>query len=950
MKKLLLFASLVSFLTVNGEITSTILQGKRAEVKAKNAELVRIKNFTNVPNYVKFKKGKELPLVNLESWLKNFYENEANYGLKVTDEELGSLGMTHYRYQQTYNGIPVELSMFLAHTSNGLVNSVNGDLFSNINVNISPNMNEQSALNNALTHIGASVYKWEVKAEEDHLKWEQNNPLATYYPKGQLVIVNKGGTLEGEMVLAYKFNIYAKEPLSRKEVFVDATNGQIVWEKDLIHEADVTGTATTFYSGTQTITSDNTGGNNHRLRETGRGNGVRTFTNNNTTNYSNTDITHTSNNWNITEAGLDAHWGAEMTHDYFLNVHGRNSIDGNGFQLNSYVHHDNNYSNAFWDGSRMTYGDGNGNNTPFTAIDIAGHEVTHGLTTNTAGLIYQNESGALNESFSDIFGISIDMINRPGHPNADWVLGDDLGFTIRNMANPHAAGDPHTYMGVNYYTGTNDNGGVHTNSGVQNFWYVLLVDGGSGTNDNNDSYNITSIGMTKASQVAFRNLTVYLTQNSDHDDARFFGIQSAIDLFGPCSFEHEQVTNAWYAVGVGQPYVASVVSDFDAPGLTACSVPFTVNFNNNSVNGINYTWDFGDGSPLDTNVNPTHNYTANGTYSVELIADGGACGIDTTVKTAYITVSTPPSPVTTDDNICENDPASLFASGTGVLNWYNNATGGTSFFTGPNYVTPPLTTTTTYYVENVIAGASGTMGKLDNNGGGNNFNNYQYLIFDVFQPMELVSVEVYPGASGNRTIELRDSQGTPLQSLTVNIPNVAGPHTVNLNFMISPGTDYQLGVSNTSNIDLYRNNAGTNYPYTLSGLASITRSSAGTNPVGYYYFFYNWNVKEADCISPRQPVTANVNVCTGIDDLTDNSGINAYYNAGGNIQMDMNKLALGNYTLTIVNSLGQTVVARNVNVSSDIQSELIDMTNKAKGMYVVNLSSETNNYTTKLIK
>lgn len=948
MKKLLLFASLVSFLSVNAEVTSTVLQGKRAQEKAQNAELVRVKSFTNVPNYVKFKKGKELPSANLEVWLKNYYENDANYGLQLIDEELGSLGMMHYRYIQTINGVPVESSMFLTHTNNGLIHSLNGYLFSNVSVSTKPSLGSTAALNVALSHVGATLYKWQDSQEEEFLKFRTEDPNATYYPTAELVLINNGGKIDAELVLAYKFNIYAEEPHGRSEVFVDAHTGAIVWEQNLIHEADVTGTATTLYSGNQTITCDHTGGNNHRLQETGRGNGIRTFTNNNTTNYSNTDITNNSNNWTVPSAGLDAHWGSEMTYDYYLNEHGRNSIDGNGFRLDSYVNHDNNYQNAFWDGSVMTYGDGAGNNAPLTSIDIAGHEVTHGLTTNTANLIYQDESGALNESFSDIFGNTIERWARPTQNS--WTLGEDLNWVIRDMSNPKAENDPDTYGGVYYYTGTNDNGGVHTNSGVQNYWYYLLCDGGSGTNDNNDNYNISSIGVTDAGSVAFRNLTVYLTRFDEYADARFYGIQSAIDLFGPCSFQHEQVTNAWYAVGVGAPYTASVVSDFDTPSLSGCAVPFSVNFNNNSVNGVNYTWDFGDGSPLDTNINPTHNYTANGTYSVELIADGGACGTDTTVKTAYITVSTPPTPITTDDNICENDPASLLASGTGVLNWYNNATGGTSFFSGTNYVTPPLTTTTTYYVENVVVGASGTMGKLDNTGGGNNFNNFQYLIFDVFQPMELLSVEVYPGASGNRTIELRDNQGTPLQSLTVNIPNVAGPHTVNLNFMISPGTDYQLGVSNTSNIDLYRNNAGTNYPYTLSGLASITRSSAGTNPVGYYYFFYNWNVKEADCISPRQPVTANVNVCTGIDDLTNGSGINAYYNTGGNIQMDMNKLTLGNYNLTIINSLGQTVVARNVNVSSDTQTELIDMANKAKGMYIVNLSNETNNYTTKLIK
>ena len=93
-----------------------------------------------------------------------------------------------------------------------------------------------------------------------------------------------------------------------------------------------------------------------------------------------------------------------MTYDYFMLVHNRNSIDGNGFMLRSYIHYSNSYNNAFWDGQRMTYGDGDGSVfTPLTALDICAHEVAHGLTSNTAALVYQNESGALNESFSDIF-------------------------------------------------------------------------------------------------------------------------------------------------------------------------------------------------------------------------------------------------------------------------------------------------------------------------------------------------------------------------------------------------------------------------------------------------------------------------------------------------------------------------------------------------------------------
>ncbi|MBL4593344.1 MAG: M4 family metallopeptidase [Flavobacteriales bacterium] len=636
MKKVLLLISVFSILSINAAITTTVLTGQRAAEKVANSEIVRLKDFTNIPNYVRFRKGKEIPLVKLESWLSQFYTSDAKFGIQLIKKEQDQIGYTHYRYQQTVNGVPVKFGIYIAHVKNGLVESINGELFDNISGAISASISEGSALNSALNHINAETYKWEIPAQEEQLKYELEDPTATFYPKGELVFINNNGNIEDVLILTYRFNIYSEKPFGRKEVYVNAQNGSIVWMEDKIHEADVVGSANTLYSGTQTITCDNASGP-FRLRESGRGNGIRTYSNGNTTNYSTADITNGSANWTTPDAALDAHYGAEMTYDYFLNEHGRNSIDGNGFTLISHVHHDNNYQNAFWDGQRMTYGDGNGNNTPLTSLDIAGHEIAHGLTSNTANLVYQAESGALNESFSDIFGNSVERVARPAQYS--WEMGEDLNWVIRDMSNPNANGDPDTYFGTNWASLTGgDNGGVHTNSGVQNFWYYLLTEGGSGTNDNGDAYTVNSLGLTDAGRVAFRNLTVYLTSSSEYADARFYGIQSAVDLFGGCTPQVESVTNAWYAVGVGSLYAPVTVSDFAAPTLTSCSAPFTVNFNNLSVNGMTYNWDFGDGNNSTQN-SPSNTYNNYGTYTIELIANGGpSCGIDTTVKVAYVTI------------------------------------------------------------------------------------------------------------------------------------------------------------------------------------------------------------------------------------------------------------------------------------------------------------------------
>ena len=167
-----------------------------------------------------------------------------------------------------------------------------------------------------------------------------------------------------------------------------------------------------------------------------------------------------------------------------------------------------------------------------------------------------NESGALNESFSDIFGEATEFFTTGA---VDWLIGAQRtasGLGIRSMSNPKAAAyeDPDTYLGGFWYPGTDDNGGVHTNSGGQNHWFYLLTVGGSGTNDQLESYNISGIGMARASAIAARNLLTYLGAGSNYADARTNSIQAAIDLYGECSNEVKQVTNAWYAVGVGDAF------------------------------------------------------------------------------------------------------------------------------------------------------------------------------------------------------------------------------------------------------------------------------------------------------------------------------------------------------------------------------------------------------------
>jgi PKD repeat protein/invasion protein IalB len=291
---------------------------------------------------------------------------------------------------------------------------------------------------------------------------------------------------------------------------------------------------------------------------------------------------------------------------------------------------------------------------------------------------------------------------------------------------------------------------------------------------------------------------------------------------------------------------------FTADNTTTCSG--IINFTNTSTGGVTWLWTFGDGN-TSTLQNPSHTYTTSGTYTVKLKIYG-CNGNDSLVRTNYITVNLATAPTTTDGSRCGTGTVALSAAGTGTLNWYDAATAGNLVNTGTLFTTPSLTTTTTYYVESVVIPAAQSAGKADNTGGGgNNTGSSNYLIFDCYTPVTLVSVVVYPTGAGNRTIELRNSSGTVLQTATINL-TTASPQTVPLNFQIPVGTSLQLGISTGTTVNLYRNNAGVSYPYTTTGLVSITGSSAGAS---YYYFFYNWQIQEPGCTSSRTPVTATIN-------------------------------------------------------------------------------------------
>lgn len=643
MKKIIYLSLIVLLSTISYSGFSQIITGKDANKIVDGASLIRYSDKNNeIPDFIKFKDDFELSEKDGILFLKKVLQINPQVHFKLFRTELVNSSEKTERYYQYYKDELFHHAQVVFNIRDHIIRSISLCIENQPQIQNSQTLSEEQCLVKALDAVPAESYMWEFPEEERLLKESLKDDQASYFPNGEKVLFPMNyPQINGQYLLCYAFTIYAHQPVQKFKVFINAETGQLVYKINELHTSDVPGTAMTKYSGLQELTTDSYSGV-YRLREAARGDGIETYNMQTGTSYSSAvDFIDTNNYWNnfntaMDEVATDAHWGAEMTYDYYFFEHNRNSIDNQGFKLKSYVHYDQAYSNAFWDGIRMTYGDGNmTSTTPFTALDICGHEISHGLTSFTADLDYAYESGALNEGFSDIFGTCIEFYGKPSMAN--WLIGEDIGYVIRSMSNPNYYQQPDTYLGDYWYTGSDDNGGVHTNSGVLNYWFYLLSEGGSGTNDLGNTFTVSGLGIDTASQVAYRTLVNYLSPSSGYADARFYSIMSAIDLFGSCSDEVEAVTRAWYAVGVGPDYVNYVLSDFDA-GITAfCQPPATVQFENNSVNGTSFLWNFGDGL-TSTSLTPSHIYNNYGNYTVTLIVDGGACGTDTLEQQAFISI------------------------------------------------------------------------------------------------------------------------------------------------------------------------------------------------------------------------------------------------------------------------------------------------------------------------
>ncbi|WP_416963284.1 M4 family metallopeptidase [Streptomyces sp. Agncl-13] len=470
----------------------------------------------------------------------------AKEALVVRDVIKDADGAVHTRYERTYGGLPVLGGDLVVDTAkSGATTHVVKATNAAINVaDLTPDVTTAAAEKQAVSRAKALGSTKSAADSARKVIWAAS----------------------GKPVLAYETVVGGFQDdgtPNQLHVITDAATGKKLYEYQGIENA--TGVGNTQYSGQVSLTTTQSG-TSYNLTDADRG-GHKTYNLNHGTSGTGTLFSQTSNTWgnsttsNAATAGADAHYGAAETWDFYKNTFGRSGIKNNGVGAYSRVHYGNSYVNAFWDDGCfcMTYGDGSGNADPLTAIDVAGHEMSHGVTSNTAGLNYSGESGGLNEATSDIFGTGVEFYANNSTDVGDYLIGEKIdingdGTPLRYMDKPSKDGG----SADSWYSGVG-NLDVHYSSGIANHFFYLLSEGSGAKVINGVSYNsptsdglpVTGIGRDKALQIWYRALTTKFTSTTNYAAARTGTLAAAGELYGTTGAEYKAVQDAWAAVAVG---------------------------------------------------------------------------------------------------------------------------------------------------------------------------------------------------------------------------------------------------------------------------------------------------------------------------------------------------------------------------------------------------------------
>jgi Zn-dependent metalloprotease len=478
----------------------------------------------------------------------------AHQAFRPTEALVDSDGATHVRFTRTYRGLPVLGGDLVVHRSgSGSFEGVSQTLSTTPDLSATAKVAERAAERTALAPRKATRGITGVQVGSHRLVFDATSGT----PRLAWEVVTGGTQADGTP--------------SRLATYVDARTGATIRSEQQIETVD--GSGQSLYSGTVPLQLTLANGT-YQLKDPTRGGTYTTDMGNKSDGYAcqlfgfncATGTLFTSPDSSFgngatssrESAAVDAQYGTNETWDYYREVHGRNGIFGTGKGSFNRVHYGNKYVNAFWDGTKMTYGDGDGTSYgPLTSLDVAGHEMSHGVTENSAGLTYSGESGGLNESTSDIFGTLVEFYADNANDPGDYLIGEEFDLKkhvgFRRMDNPSSDGSSY-----NCWSPTVGQADVHYSSGVGNHFFYLLAEGSgaktiggvahSSTTCNGST--VTGIGRDAAGQIWYRALTVYMTSSTSYSGARTASLNAARDLYGAGSTQYDAVAAAWSAVDV----------------------------------------------------------------------------------------------------------------------------------------------------------------------------------------------------------------------------------------------------------------------------------------------------------------------------------------------------------------------------------------------------------------
>jgi Zn-dependent metalloprotease len=518
------------------------------------------------------------------------------HAFKLRNSHTDAYGETHSHFRQHYRDIPVFGAGIITHMDRrgNLLPATDG-LVRDITVNTQPNLTASEALATAHGHL---------RPQGDYAAAPTVElvvyPVRSLAPKAGRVRASNAEDFENQVVsnvLAYHVHTSLRNEGETKDTdyIIDAQTGSILATWDDLHTTAAVGTGASQFSGTVSL-GTNLNGSTYELKDVSRGMQIATYNLNHATSGTGTLYTDADDAWgngaNYTgsttattsatgqTAAVDAHYGIELTYDFYNGLFSRNGIDGTGKATYSRVHYSTSYDNAFWDDTCfcMTYGDGSSFKS-LEAPDVAGHEMSHGVCANTAGLNYSGESGGLNEANSDMFGNMVELYGRNGHAlpatvantDACWTVGEQLSTTpLRYMYKPSLDGSS-----PNAWSSTVGNLDVHYSSGPANRMFFFLSQGASSSTTSNyySSYapaGFAGVGPEKAIRIWYKALTSYMTATTNYAGARTAALSAASSLYGATSAEYAAVQNAFAAINVGA---------LAPTGVSVAITPATVSLN-----------------------------------------------------------------------------------------------------------------------------------------------------------------------------------------------------------------------------------------------------------------------------------------------------------------------------------------------------------------------------------